>query len=80
MKAYWLGMKIKEVPIIWNFDPAFKVSVFKQVREMGNLLLQIWYEAHLLWLQNKSTYPQKRGSLQARLLFSILSLFMKSRK
>jgi len=80
VKAYWLGFKIKEVPIIWKFDPATKISVFKQVREMGNSLMQIWYESHLLWLQNLSTYPQKRGSIQARMTFSILSLFMKARK
>jgi len=80
VKAYWLGFKIKEVPIIWKFDPATKVSVSKQVREMGNSLMQIWYESHLLWLQNQSTYPQKRGSIQARMVFSILSLFMKARK
>jgi len=80
VKAYWLGLKIKEVPIIWKYDPASKISVSKQIREMSNSLLQIWYESHLLWLQNQSTYPQKRGSIQARLVFSILSLFMKARK
>jgi len=80
VKAYWSGLKIKEVPIIWKFDPATKISVFKQVREMGNSLMQIWYESHLMWLQNQPTYPQKRGSIQARMVFSILSTFMKARK
>jgi len=80
VKGYWLGYKIKEVPIIWIYDPGSKISVFKQVREMGNSLLQIWFESHLLWLQNQPTYPQKRGSIQARLVFSILSTFMKARK
>jgi len=79
VKAYWLDHKIKEVPVIWNFDKSSKISVVQQVREMGNSLLQIWFESHLLWLQNQSTYPQKRGSIQARLTFSILSLFMKAR-
>lgn len=80
VKAYWLGLKIKEVPIIWNYDTASKISVFKQIREMSNSLLQLWFESHLLWLQNQPIYPQKRGSIQARLVFSILSLFMKARK
>jgi len=80
VKAYWLDLKIKEVPIIWKYDPASKISVSKQIREMSNSLLQIWYESHLLWLQNESTYPQKHGSFQARMVFSILSFFMKARK
>ena len=80
VKASWLGLRIKEVPIIWKYDPSTKVSVFKQVREMGNSLLQIWYESHLLWLQDKSTYPEKRGTIQASILFRILSLFMNPRE
>jgi len=80
VKAYWLGLRIKEVPIIWKYDPATKISVSTQIREMSNSLLQIWYESHLLWLQNQSTYPQKRGSIQARIVFSILSIFMKAQK
>ena len=80
VKAYWLALKIKEVPIIWDYDSASKISVSKQIREMSDSLLQIWYESHLLWLQNQPTYPQKHGSIQARMVFSILSLFMKARK
>jgi len=77
VKASWLSLRIKEVPIIWKHDPATNISVHKQIREMGNSILQIWYESHLLWLQNKSTYPEKRGSIQSSILFRILSLFMK---
>ncbi len=80
VKAYWLGLRIKEVPIIWKYDPATKISVSTQIREMSNSLLQIWYESHLLWLQNKSTYPEKRGTIQASILFRILSLFITPRK
>jgi len=79
VKAYWLDLKIKEVPIIWNYDSGTKVSVLKQIREMGKDLLLIWYESHLLWLQNNPVYPQKRGSRKARLFFAILSLFFKAR-
>ncbi len=79
VKASWLSLRIKEVPIIWKHDPATNISVYTQVREMGNSLLQIWYESHLLWLQNQATYPEKRGTIQASILFRILSLFMKPR-
>ena len=78
VKAYWLYLKIKEVPIIWKYDEATKVNVLKQVKAMGTDLLLIWYESHLMWLQNLPTYPQKRGSRKARLLFGILSLFLKT--
>jgi len=80
VKAYWLGHRIMEVPIVWEYDKSSKIRVSKQVREMGKSLTQIWYESHLLWLQNKTTYPQKRGSILARMAFSILSLFMKTEK
>ena len=80
VKASWLSLRIKEVPIIWKYDPNTKVSVYKQVREMGSSLLHIWYESHLLWLENKSTYPEKRGTIQSSILFRILSLYMKPRK
>lgn len=74
VKSFSLGLRIKEVPVIWNHDAASKISVLHQMREMERDLLSIWFEAHMLWLQNQTIYPQKRGSLQARLLFSILSL------
>ena len=80
VKAYWLGFKINEVPIIWKYDPGSKLSVTTQIRAMSDSLLQIWFESHLMWLQNQPTYPQKRGSIQARMVFSILSLFMKARE
>jgi len=47
VKASRLGYKIKEVPINWKYDPATKVSVFKQMIEMNNALWKIWYELHL---------------------------------
>ena len=39
----------------------------------------IWYESHLMWMQNLPTYPQKRGSRKARLFFLFLSLFLKTK-
>ena len=79
VKSFSLGFKVKEVPIIWSHDLASKISIFHQIKAMGKDLLSIWYEGHLLWLQNKKTYPQKRGSLAARILFSFLSLYKKPR-
>jgi len=55
VKANWLGLKIKEVPIIWKHDPASKINVFKQIRQMSISLLQIWYEYHFLRKHNDST-------------------------
>ena len=72
-------LKIKEVPIIWNYDDATKINVLKQIKVMGRDLLLIWYESHLMWLQNLPTYPQKRGSRKARLFFLFLSLFLKTK-
>jgi glycosyltransferase involved in cell wall biosynthesis len=77
VKAYILGLKIKEVPIIWSHDNASKVNVIHQIKAMGNDLVSIWYESHLLWLQNKNVYPQKKGSIFGRLVFSLLFIFKK---
>jgi glycosyltransferase AglD len=79
VKAICLGLRVKEIPIVWNHHAASKISVLHQMREMQRDLLSIWYEAHMLWLQNRTVYPQKKGSLRARLLFSILSLNKKPR-
>jgi glycosyltransferase involved in cell wall biosynthesis len=74
VKAYSLGLKIVEVPIIWSHDNASKVTIRKQVFEMGGSLLTIWYEAHILWLDHKRVYPQKKGTLIGKILFKILSM------
>jgi len=55
VKANWLGLKIKEVPIIWKHDPDSKINVFKQIRQMSNSLLQIWNEYRVLRKRNDST-------------------------
>lgn len=80
VKAFSLGLKVKEIPIIWSHDAASKINVTHQIQAMGQDLLSIWYESHMLWLQNKTVYPQKKGSLIARLLFSVLSIYKKPRK
>lgn len=80
VKAYNLGLTVMEVPIIWNHDAASKISVLRQIKEMGRDMLSIWYEAHELWRQNKKVYPQKKGTMAARILFRILSIYMKSQQ
>ena len=80
VKSYILGLRLKEIPIIWNHDNASKINIIKQVREMSRDLLSIWYETHLLWRDGKQVYPQKRNSLKARILFNLISFHKKTRK
>jgi len=78
VKAYSLNYKIVEVPIIWSHEKASKLRVSQQMKEMGKDLLKIWYESHILWINNQNVYPQKKGSLIGRLLFWILgSMYQK---
>lgn len=72
VKAYSLGFRIAEVPIIWSHEKASTLHVTKQIREMGKDLLRIWYESHVLWLNREKVYPQKKGSRLGILLFWIL--------
>lgn len=72
VKAYSLGFRIVEVPIIWSHEKASKLRVSQQMREMGKDLLRIWYESHVLWLDKQKVYPQKKGSRLGMLLFWIL--------
>ena len=79
VRACSSDLKIKEIPINWDHQAASKIRVITQIKEMGSDLLSIWYEFHLLWLQNKKVYPQKRASLKGRILFRFLSLYKKSK-
>jgi len=72
VKAYSLNYKIVEVPIIWSHDKASQLLVRQQMIEMGKDLFRIWYESHVLWINNQNVYPQKRGSRIGRLLFWVL--------
>jgi len=80
VKAYSLDLQIKEVPIIWNYDYATKISIPSAIREMGKDLMSIWYETYLLWLKNRPISRQKHKTWKTRILFGILSLFMRGRK
>jgi glycosyltransferase involved in cell wall biosynthesis len=74
VKAFAQGLRIKEVPINWTHGPASKIHVLTEIRSMGIDMLSIWYHYHLDWRRDKTSYPQKRGSLYGRILFTFLSL------
>ncbi len=74
VEAYAQDLRVKEVPINWAHGKFSTVRVFDEIREMGLDVLSIWNSCHLLWKQNKKVYPQKKGSIGGKILFSILSL------
>jgi glycosyltransferase involved in cell wall biosynthesis len=47
VKASISGMRIKEVPIIWEHDSRSKVSTLYEIRAMGRDLLSLWYRLKL---------------------------------
>lgn len=71
--AYAQGLRVKEVPVNWTHGKFSKISL-RHIKSMGLDLLSIWYNFHLLWKQSKTCYPQKKGSVYGRILFSLLSL------
>jgi glycosyltransferase involved in cell wall biosynthesis len=74
VNAYSQGLRIKEVPINWRHGKSSTVSIINEIQSMGLDLLSIWYTFHSLWLQNRPSYPQKKGSIYGKLLFALLSL------
>jgi glycosyltransferase involved in cell wall biosynthesis len=74
VKAFVQGLWIKEVPINWTHGPASKINILTEIRSMGLDMLSIWYHYHLRWRQDKKIYPQKKGSIFGRILFTFLSL------
>lgn len=80
VKAYAQGLRLKEVPINWAHGEFSKISVVSEIYSMGLDLLSIWYSWHKKWQQNEVVYPQKKGSIHGRILFSILSASSKIRE
>jgi hypothetical protein len=80
VKAHAQGLRVKEVPINWSHGKFSTVSVVDEIKSMGLDLLSVWYSSHLLWKQNKTVYPQKKGSIYGRLLFALLSLSSEIKK
>lgn len=74
VRAFAQGLRIKEVPINWTHGPASKIHILTEIRSMGLDLFSIWYHYHLYWRQDKTSYPQKRGSIFGHILFALLSL------
>jgi glycosyltransferase AglD len=72
--AFTQGLRIKEIPINWKEGKDSVVSIPNEIRTMGFDLLSIWYRYHLTWRQGEASYPQKKGSMLAKVLFSLLSL------
>lgn len=74
VKAFSLDLRIKEVPINWTHGKSSTLNVITEIRSMGIDLLSLWYDSHLLWQENRKTYPQKRGTIYGKALFALLSL------
>ena len=80
VRAFSQGLRVKEVPIIWTHGTSSKVRILREVVSMGSDILSLWYYHHFMWKQNKATYPTKKGSVLAHLLYAILSVGLKQRR
>lgn len=74
VNAYAQKLRIKEVPINWIEGKYSSVSIIRDIKLMGLDLLSIWFRYHILWKEDRPTYPQKKGSIYGRILFGLLSL------
>jgi glycosyltransferase involved in cell wall biosynthesis len=77
VKAFSLDLRIIEVAIMWSHEKASKLKVSEQIQQMGKELIMIWYESHVLWLEGKKIYAQKRGSIFGKFLFWIVKMIKK---
>jgi dolichyl-phosphate beta-glucosyltransferase len=74
VKAFYLGLRLKEVPINWTHGKSSTLNVITEIRSMALDLFSIWYDYHLLWKKNGKSYSQKRGSIWGKALFALLSI------
>jgi dolichyl-phosphate beta-glucosyltransferase len=74
VKACYLGLRIKEVPIYWTHGKSSTLNVLTEIRSMALDLFSIWYDYHLLWKKNGKSYPQKRFTIWGKVLFALLSM------
>ena len=77
VKAFSQGLRVKEVPINWIHGSSSKVKILRETFSMGSDILSLWYYHHLLWRQDKATYPFKKGSHLSIILFAMLSLILR---
>lgn len=73
VKAWYLGLRIKEIPINWTHGKSSTLNVISEIRSMALDLFSIWYDYHLIWKKKGKSYPQKRGSIWGKALFALLS-------
>jgi glycosyltransferase AglD len=73
VRAASLDLRIKEVPINWRHGKFSTLNVIRESASMGSDILLVWYDYHKSWKSGGKAYPQKRGSILGRLLFSLLS-------
>lgn len=72
--AFNQNLRIKEVPIDWqHVVEESKVRVVREIKSMMLDLISIWAKYHLIWIQGKNAYPQKKGSILGKCLFAFLS-------
>jgi glycosyltransferase involved in cell wall biosynthesis len=58
VKASKLGLRIKEVPIIWRHSYGSKVSLLHEIMTMAKDLLSVWYKDKVSkTLKDKDVYP-----------------------
>jgi glycosyltransferase involved in cell wall biosynthesis len=74
VKAFYLGLRIKEVPINWTHGKSSTLNVITEIRSMALDLFSIWYDYHSLWVKSGKSYPQKRNTFWGKALFALLSI------
>ena len=68
--AQMQGLRIKEVPIIWEHGEDSKIKPLQQVRIMGGELLSYWYNIHRF--ESKNGRRQNKSLARGRLLFILM--------
>jgi glycosyltransferase AglD len=68
--AQMQGLRIKEVPIIWEHGKDSKIKPLQQVRIMGGELLSCWY--NIQKFESKNGRGQNKGLARGRLLFVLI--------
>jgi glycosyltransferase AglD len=70
LMAEMQGLRIKEVPIIWEHGKDSKIKPLQQVRIMGGQLLSCWYNIHRF--ESKNGRRQNKSLARGRLLFILM--------
>jgi glycosyltransferase involved in cell wall biosynthesis len=74
VKAFMLGLRVKEVPISWTHDrSSSKIRILQQAKDMGRDLFSIWYHSHMHFCNNIKN--KKDIGPRWRLFFYLIYLF-----